>query len=192
MVSVLLLGDSIRMYTENKVREFLGEEYEMYSPEDNCKFSTLTLNSLQAWLKDVPLPQIIHWNNGLWDTARVYEEDGCFTSPELYEMNLRRILRELKKTGAKIIFATTTPTDPKKAEKREGMSVHYIQDIIEYNKIALKVMAENGIPVNDLFAVVDGKQDSFIRQDDLIHPTEEGVEALAKQIVEKIRNITKI
>lgn len=192
MVSVLLLGDSIRMYCEDTVRTMLGDEYAVYSPTDNCKFSTLTLNSLQAWLKDIPTPQIIHWNNGLWDTARVYEEDGCFTSPELYETNLRRILRELKKTGAKIIFATTTPTDPKKAEKHEGMSVHYIQDIIEYNKIAVKIMAENGIPVNDLFAVVDGKQDAFIRQDDLIHPTEEGVEALAKQIVEKIKNITKI
>ena len=48
-------------------------------------------------------------------------------------------------------------------------------------------MIDNGIEINDLYSVVDGKQKKFIRQGDLIHSTEEGVEALAKQIVEKIK-----
>ena len=78
-----------------------------------------------------------------------------------------------------------TTTDHKKAERSEEMSVHCIQDIIEYNKIAVKVMIDNGIEINDLYSVVDGKQEKFIRQDDLVYSTEEGVEALVKQIVEK-------
>jgi hypothetical protein len=46
-------------------------------------------------------------------------------------------------------------------------------------------MIDNGIEINDLYSVINEKQEKFIRQDDLIYATEEGVEALVKQIVEK-------
>lgn len=191
MISIFLLGDSIRKYYEERLKELLGEEYAVYAPTENCKFSTLTLNSLKTWLSEVPTPQIVHWNNGLWDAARVYPEDGCFTPLEQYESNLRKILRELKKTGAKIIFATTTPTDPKKAQEHEGMNIHHNEDIKLYNEVALKVMQENDVIINDLYSIVNGKESEFIRQDDLIHPTEIGVEALAQQVASKIQVVAK-
>ena len=69
MKEVLLLGDSIRMFYQERVKELLGEEYNVSAPEENCRFSMYTLNSLRTWLPGFPKPDIIHWNNGLWDTA---------------------------------------------------------------------------------------------------------------------------
>lgn len=64
MKNVVLLGDSIRMYYQEKVKELLGEDYQVFYPEENCKFSTLTLNSLKTWFLDFLKADIIHFNNG--------------------------------------------------------------------------------------------------------------------------------
>ena len=79
MKQVLLLGDSIRMFYQERVRQLLGEDYQLSAPEENCRFAAYTLNSLRMWLPKVPKPDIIHWNNGLWDTAVLYPEDGIIT-----------------------------------------------------------------------------------------------------------------
>ena len=51
---------------------------------------------------------VIHFNFGLHDLKSMF--DGYFqVSPDDYERNLRRIVFRLKQTGAKLIFATTTP-----------------------------------------------------------------------------------
>lgn len=190
MKEVLLLGDSIRQYTQEKVKELLGEDYHISAPEENCRFSGYTLYMLPEWLQNFPKPDIIHWNNGLWDTSIRYSEDGCFTTKEEYISNLKKILRELKKTEAKIIFATTTPTDPKRA----NYNPHIISktnnaDIERYNEAAIELMKKEGIPVNDLYNVVLPNIPTYIRQDDLIHPTELGVEALAEKIADAIKKL---
>lgn len=186
MKEVLLIGDSIRMYSQNRICELIGEEYHVSAPEENCKFSTYTLNTLRVWLEQFPKPDIIHWNNGLWDTAILYQEDGCFTPLELYLENLKKILRELRKTGAEIIFASITPVDPKKANPPEGFSVHHNEDIQRYNRAALALMEQENVIINDLYPLMIPHLDSYIRQDDLIHPTEEGIEVIAREIVNKI------
>lgn len=81
MERVMLLGDSIRMMTEAKVREKLGADFEVWSPEKNCRYTALTLNELRHYFKKFPDPEIIHWNNGLWDIAILYDDDGNFTPP---------------------------------------------------------------------------------------------------------------
>lgn len=115
MQNVLLLGDSIRLFYQDKVKEKLGSDYKVMSPEENCRFSYYALNSLRFWLPKFETPDIIHWNIGLWDSAILYPEDGCFVPKSEYVENMKKILRELKKTGAKIIFATTTPVSDEKS-----------------------------------------------------------------------------
>ena len=83
-MKVLLIGDSIRMFYANEVKEQLGESYEIYAPKENCRFSSFVLNSLRFWLEDFPIPDVIHFNVGLWDTAILYHEDGCFTGLDEY------------------------------------------------------------------------------------------------------------
>ncbi len=188
MREVLLIGDSIRMFCEKSLREKLGGGYHVSSPSENCRFAAYTRNSLRLWLPEFPKPEIIHWNNGLWDVARLYGENECFTPLDRYLDDLCGILRVLRSTGAKIIFSTTTPTDPRKEIPRVGMtSVHFNSDIISYNEAAVKLMRGNGIPVNDLFSVVYPRVHDYI-SDDLIHPNNNGIEAIASATADFIRN----
>lgn len=48
-------------------------------------------------------------------------------------------------------------------------------------------MSKLGIEINDLFPVLRADPDSLICED-LLHPSEKGVEALAWAVAEKIRN----
>ena len=63
-MKVLLIGDSIRMFYQKEVIAQLGEEYEVFAPEENCRFSAYVLNSLRFWLNAFPNPDIIHFNAG--------------------------------------------------------------------------------------------------------------------------------
>ena len=190
MKKVMLIGDSIRMMTERRVRELLGDGYDVWSPEANCRYTALTLNELRHYLKKYPNPDIIHWNNGLWDTAIVYDDDGNFTPLDVYVQNLSRILKQLKKTGAKIIFATTTPTHSKKEIRQSPTgSRHFNSDIEKYNAAAVALMRSEGIAVNDLYPLLIGDLDRYINLDDLIHPTKEGMEVLSAQIAAKISEV---
>ena len=76
MKKVLLIGDSITGGYTQKVTELLDGKYEVYKVPDNCRFSAYTLNCSRFWLGQQKLPEIkfslenpdiIHWNNGLWD-----------------------------------------------------------------------------------------------------------------------------
>lgn len=189
MKEVLLLGDSIRMFYQERVKELLGEEYSVSAPEENCRFSMYTLNSLRMWLPTFPKPDIIHWNNGLWDTAILYAEDGCFTPLDEYLRNLERILRKLRTTGAQIIFATTTPTHPDKANWTGDMPPkHDNADIRRYNEAAMELMKREGIPVNDLYEQVCDDIEHYVCED-WIHPSPEGIETLAQAVAQKIREV---
>ena len=103
-MNVLLLGDSIRLFYQEEVAKQLGDDYNVYGPNENCRFSLFMLNSLRFWMNDFPTPDIIHFNAGLWDVAILYPEDGCFVDMDNYLKNIKAIIRELKKTGAKPVF----------------------------------------------------------------------------------------
>ena len=187
MQKVVLLGDSIRMFYQAKVKELLGDGYEVWAPEENCRFSYYALNSLRHWLPQFENPDIIHWNIGLWDLAILYPEDGCFISKAEYVRNMTRILRELKKTGAKIIFATTTPvSDEKQFLKGPMPPANRNEDIIEYNKAVLKAFEHEDIEINDLHSLMYPNRDKYLR-DDMVHPNEEGVALLGKAVADKIK-----
>jgi len=183
---VMLIGDSIRMYTEEKVREKLGESYDVWSPANNCMYTANTFNSLRFYLRECPAPDIIHWNNGLWDTA-VYYDDGNMTPLPVYLDYLKRILRQLKKTGAKIIFATTTPTHPKKELPKDNQSRHFNSDIDRYNEAAVSLMCAEGVIINDLNRALRNDIEVYIRSDDLIHPNDAGIEKISTLIADKIK-----
>lgn len=184
---VLLIGDSIRSHYQAEVARQLGEEYEVMGPEDNCRFSSFVLNSLRFWLAECPNPDIIHWNAGLWDTAILYHEDGCFIGIEEYVENMKKIQRELVKTGAVVIFATTTPvSDDKKYFPGPMPPAHDSVDIVRYNEAVLKAFREEGVIVNDLFSLINPKKDEYLKADK-IHPNEEGIKLLGKAVADVIR-----
>ena len=94
---VVLLGDSIREWGYGtRVPELLGEDYEVFQPNDNCRFVKYTLRGLFDWQDGIKGADVIHWNNGLWDATEIFG-DGTFTSEEEYVENMLRVARLLKK-----------------------------------------------------------------------------------------------
>jgi len=101
-------------------------------------------------------------------------------TPAQYEQNLRAIVATLKTTGAKLIFATTTPFPSGTRPYRDP------QDAVLYNDIALKVMKENDIPVDDLYGFALPKLGT-IQQPANVHFSKEGSEVLGKEVARHIR-----
>lgn len=176
MKQVMLLGDSLRMGYEPIVRKNLEGKAEVSGPNENGRWAGYTLNSFRFWIPWMPKPDIIHWNNGLWDLGDDYQLGRPFSLPEEYESALERMVLVIKKTfpEAQIIMATTMPTDNPDTS-----------GIIEYNNILKKVAERHGIPVNDLFPLIDGKTDKYICPDH-IHLTEEGFNMVAGKVTEVI------
>ena len=186
-MKVWLLGDSIRLFYQKEVEKLLGADYEVFAPAENGRFSLYMLNSLRFWQNEFPAPDIIHFNAGLWDTAILYREDGCFIGLADYVKNMTAVLRELKKTGAKIVFATTTPVSDAKAELCGPMPpAHKNDDIMRYNQAVLQAFAKEDLIVNDLFSAMYPERDRYL-SDDMIHPNADGVKLLGKMVADAIR-----
>ena len=90
----------------------LGSDYEVYQPDENCRFVKYTLRGLFEWRENITGADIIHWNNGLWDTTNLFSDGKPFTSEDEYVDNMLRVAKELKKIAPRVIFATTTPVRP--------------------------------------------------------------------------------
>ena len=203
MKSVMLIGDSIRLNYQSVVEKELADKYTVWAPVENCRFAKYTLNELKrykvAFSKDkiekideaeltptvdetqnLIYPDIIHWNNGLWDTGIAYEEDGPFTTIDDYIRDMSKILRELRKMTDKIIFATITPVKP---------GTHQRNDIIqEYNKRIIEFMKSENVLINDLGALVSENVDEYISEDK-IHLSEKGKEVCGKAVAQFIQKI---
>ena len=181
MKKVTLLGDSIRQIGYGtKVPELLGEEYEVFQPEDNCRYVKYTLRMLFDFKAQIEGSDIIHWNNGLWDTCtNLYDDGKPFSNEEEYVENMLRVAKELKKLGKRVIFATTTP-------------VHYEfpyndNNIIKrYNDLIVPKLQEIGIEINDLHTTVMQDLYKYIGVDQ-IHLSEEGIAVCAEQVVKAIK-----
>ena len=108
-MKVTLIGDSIRAIGYGRlVPELLGDAYEVFQPNENCRFSKYTLRGLYDWKDGMSGSRIVHWNNGLWDTCDLFG-DGYFSSEDEYRANMLRIADILLSKYDKVIFATTTP-----------------------------------------------------------------------------------
>ncbi|MBQ8233495.1 MAG: SGNH/GDSL hydrolase family protein [Lachnospiraceae bacterium] len=176
---ITLLGDSIRFIGYGKkLPELLGEEFTVFQPNENCRFSKYTLRGVMVnWAADIADSDIIHWNNGLWDTMD--HGEGVLTSEDEYVANMIRIADILKKRAKKVIFATTTPVAP-------DYQYSNIERIERYNAILVPELEKRGIIINDMYSFVQPNIDTYIRKDDHIHLTEEGIWACAKRVKEVI------
>lgn len=172
MKNILLLGDSLRMGYQPVVAKMLEGKAIVSGPEENGRWAGYTLNSLRFWIPDLPTPDIIHWNNGLWDLGDDYNLGRPFSLPEEYESALERMVIVLNKLfpDAKIIMATTMPTDDRDSA-----------DIESYNVILKRVAKNHDIEVNDLFPVL--KENLSLIGPDHIHLTDEGYDLIGDHVV---------
>ena len=182
MKKVVLLGDSIRLWGYGtKVPEMLGDEYEVWQPEDNCRFVKYTLRGIFDWQDGIKGADVIHWNNGLWDCTEIFD-DGLFTSEEEYVENMVRVAKLLKKVTPNVIFATTTPV-------WDEFEWTHNDKIERFNEIVVPKLEEIGVIINDLHSLVKEDVHKYIKECDKIHLSEDGIDLCAKQVVKKIREI---
>lgn len=175
---VLLIGDSISIGYTLPTRKALDGKANVHRIGANSGTTANTLEKLDKWLGGGKW-DAIHVNVGLHDIKQV--RGARQVSPEEYEKNLRAIVARLKKTGAIVIWATTTPVPEGAAGRTPG-------DEVAYNAIAAKVMADEKVAVNDLYALAKGHQAKWQRKAN-VHFNEEGSRGLGKRVASEIEKV---
>lgn len=193
---VLILGDSISMGYTGVVQDLLGDRAEVQRARradrdaaENCAGTTHGVQHIDRWLAQSEDGwDVIHFNFGLHDLKRVLPENGKNSNdpthpyqadPELYGQQLREIVEKLEATSARLVFATTTPVPAGVRPYRAP------EDPLEYNRVALELMAEFDIPVNDLFALAASRIDELQNPAD-VHFSKEGSRVLGEQVCRAI------
>ena len=181
---VLIVADDLG-YTIS-VRQQLAGVANVHRIPANGGPTTKGMARIDAWLGDGPW-DVIHFNFGLHDLKyiddkgkSVVEKGKLQVPPDQYEANLRQLVARLKKTGAKLVFATTTPV-PKRAGGRVA------GDERRYNEIALRVMKAEGVAVDDLYEFAQPRL-AKLQLPENVHFTPEGYEALGVEVAGSIRS----
>lgn len=176
-VKVALFGDSIRMNYESEVRNLLGKGIDVVAPSENCCYSTYMLRVIFDMAQEGKLEDfdVIHFNAGEWDVTPMPDGD-VRNSLEVYTDNILRAARFLKTKAKTVIFATTTPTRDNHPNRNE--------DIIKYNEAVVPKLKKLGIVINDLYSAVNENVEKYVRADDGIHLTPEGVAFCGKKVAE--------
>ena len=128
----------------------------------------------------------MHFTFGLHD-LKYSDEQGRNSSVETgkqqipidqYERNLDEIVKRLQKTGAKLIFATTTPVPDGTGFRAKG-------DAVIYNHAAERVMNKHGVQINDLYSFAL-PQLNEIQIEQNVHFNPKGSKQLGEQVANSI------
>lgn len=177
---VLLIGDSISIGYTAPVRDLLAGKANVHRNAGNGGPTTSGLAHLKQWLGDGKW-DVIHFNWGLHDLK--FMSDGKRqVDKEAYDQNLRELVRQLKATGAKLIWATTTPVPEGKLNPPRKSA-----DVVAYNAMAAKIMQDNRIAVDDLYGYALPRLKEIQRPAN-VHYTREGYNVLAKQVAASIES----
>ena len=151
MKNLLLIGDSIRIGYDKSVKKSLEGRANVIFPQENCRFASYLLRNFHEYLTDIRGEDIdvIHWNAGLWDCIRLFEEEP-HTPIDVYAYYIERICKRIKKIcpNAHVIFATSTKVI---SEKMSKDFFRYNEDIEKYNEAAKEVVKKYGFEINDLY-----------------------------------------
>lgn len=171
---VLLIGDSISIGYTPFVREILKGKANVHRILTNGGPTTKGIENIDEWLGKSRW-NVIHFNWGLHDLKYMFDDQPQVDLAQ-YERNLGRLVWRLQKTGAALIWATTTPVPslrvaPKRIPK----------DVSRYNEAAARVMARGNVAVNDLYAFAMPRLAEIQRRDN-VHFTDTGSRALGEQV----------
>lgn len=176
---VLLIGDSVSIGYTQPTRQLLAGKANVHRPPTNCSSTGNGLKYLNSWLGEKKW-DVIHFNFGLHD-AKLPPEGVRHAPPDVYAKNLRELVTQMKASGAKLIFATTTPV-PNGGNLRP---TRRFGSVDEYNAAAEKVMMASGVAINDLNAAIAPHLSTMQRAND-VHFTSEGSALLAKHVAKSI------
>ena len=162
---VLLIGDSVsRGYTQD-VRKALEGKANVHRAPENCGPSANGIKKIDAWLGESKW-DVIHFNFGIHDRATPLPD---------YTQRLEQLVERMKKTGAKLVWASTTPI-PEDAGKNQKA-----ESIVERNTAAASIMQKHNVVIDDLFGAVTPHLAKLQNPND-VHFNAEGYEFLGKQV----------
>jgi hypothetical protein len=172
---VLLIGDSISVCYTMATREELKGEANVHRIPENGGHTGKALESIDGWL-GAGKWDVVHFNWGLHDLRQ-----GVGTSVEQFEQNLRKLVKTMQATGARLVWCSITPLPADVPRSAAGN-----ETVLAYNAVARKVMQENAIAIDDLHAFAR-PQLAKLQMPRSAHFTEEGAKVLAKQVARSIR-----
>ena len=175
---VLLIGDSISMGYTLPTRKLLEGKANVHRIPQNGGPTKNGIANIAKWLGDGKW-DVIHFNWGIHD-LKIMEDGKRQVEPADYEKNLRELVAKMKATGAKLIWATTTPIPDGELNPSRKFG-----QVKEYNDIAARVMKENGVATDDLNAHITPELARLQNPKD-VHFKTEGSEFLAKKVAEEI------
>ena len=181
---IVLSGDSIRMGYQDHVVSQLAGEPRFGHPNQTA--ATAAMCS-RIWTSGALArqPNLVHVNCGLHDLKRAFGAESEVSLAE-YERNVRQILQRLQRelNGA-VVWATTTPVD--ETWHHQNKSFDRLEaDVEAYNAAARAVAEDLGVPIDDLFAVVQREGKARLLTQDGVHFTEEGSQLLGRAVAECI------
>lgn len=174
---VLLIGDSIlNGYLRHVVTGLQGRAYVDAWVNPYCQSEHLN-QLLGDVLTNGPY-DVVHFNMGLhgWQAGRI--KPGTF---EPLTKGYVEVLRA-KLPHARLIWASSTPVTVKGQPLELDPAIN--PTIIEHNRMAARVMAEAGVPVNDFYALLVDQR-AWARGDQF-HWTGPAYDRLARMVVESV------
>jgi lysophospholipase L1-like esterase len=175
---VLLIGDSISIGYTEPVRTELKDKANVHRIPMNAATTAVGLKNLEAWLGSEHW-DVIHFNFGLHDLKIMDDGQRQVPLPD-YENNLRTIVQRCAKTGARLIWAATTPVpDAKVSPPRHSA------DVAAYNAVARRIMNDAGVAIDDLYALVNPRLEE-LQLPANVHYTAAGYDVLGRQVAESI------
>lgn len=135
---VLLIGDSVsRGYTQ-ATRKALTGKANVHRAPANCGPTASGVKNIDVWLGDGKW-DVIHFNFGIHDRNTPLAD---------YTQRLEQLIERMQKTGARLVWASTTPIPDDLPKKQTAAS------IVERNRAAAVLMKKHGIAVDDLFGAI--------------------------------------
>ncbi|MCG3146664.1 MAG: hypothetical protein PCFJNLEI_00098 [Verrucomicrobiae bacterium] len=192
---IYILGDSISLGYTPEVATLLANRAIVTHNPGNAMFSAFGRRSLPDWLGSSRY-DVIHFNWGIWDLHRLQpsadplepsvnaflREGVRRTTPEQYAANLEAIIAILKNTGAKLIWATTTPL------RDNGELCCIPVEVVHYNSVAHRIMTAHHIPINDLYSRALPELDRLLSPDGC-HFTADGYRYLGACVAGEIAKV---
>ena len=163
---VLLIGDSVSRGYTLAARKALAGKANVHRAPENCGPSANGLKKLDIWLAGEKW-DVIHFNFGIHDRA---------TPPADYRQRLETLVTRMKATGAKVVWASTTPVPP---DTKDGPKA--AEAIVEKNRIAAEVMEKNGVAIDDLYTFITPHLTKVQNPKD-VHFNNDGYDLLGKQV----------
>ncbi len=170
---VLLVGDSITYYYQERVREKLRGKYYVDYIATSYAIDAPFYQSLVKGFATDNTYSAIHFNHGL---------HGIHMEKERYKTGVENLLREIKREGTKIILALSTKVNK---EGNEELDETWAARVAERNEALRELSEKYGYSIDDLYTLSVGVPKEF-RNEDGTHYLSAALDSFADKVIESI------